>query len=137
MATRITTQSGFFHFSEQMSQMMDEMFRRYWRFSSTRCWQPTINIYETPQQYVICVDLAGMRREDIDVQIEQNRLVIQGKRPIPDPGSRADQLRIHLMEIDHGPFQRELEVPGDVDAAGVTAKYRDGMLWIELPKKPA
>jgi HSP20 family molecular chaperone IbpA len=43
-------------------------------------------------------------------------------------------MRVHLMEIDHGPFTREVELPPDADKAGISASYRNGMLWIEIPK---
>ncbi len=42
----------------------------------------------------------------------------------------------HLMEIDHGPFLRSVEVPSSVDVEAINAKYRSGLLWILLPKKP-
>jgi len=44
------------------------------------------------------------------------------------------RVRIHLMEIDHGGFCREVELPEDVDKDRIAANYRNGMLWIELPK---
>ena len=44
-------------------------------------------------------------------------------------------MRVHLMEIDHGAFAREVELPHDVIKEGINAKYVDGLLWIELPKK--
>jgi len=40
-----------------------------------------------------------------------------------------------LMEIDHGHFVRDVELPHDVHSEQITATYRNGMLWIELPKK--
>src|SRR5215213_8755257 len=53
------------------------------------------------------------------------------------PGGAAGEhrrVRIHLMEIDHGAFCREVELPQDVDRERISATYRNGMLWIELPK---
>ena len=44
------------------------------------------------------------------------------------------RVRIHLMEIDHGSFCREVELPEDVDRDRIVANYRNGMLWVELPK---
>jgi HSP20 family molecular chaperone IbpA len=49
-------------------------------------------------------------------------------------GSEHRRIRIHLMEIDHGSFCREVELPEDVDRERISATYRNGMLWIELPK---
>jgi HSP20 family protein len=70
----------------------------------------------------------------------------EGEGPTPGPtaagtgaaGSAAPtehrRIRIHLMEIDHGSFCREVELPEDVDRERISATYRNGMLWIELPK---
>ena len=49
-------------------------------------------------------------------------------------GAEHRRIRIHLMEIDHGAFCREVELPEDVDRERISATYRNGMLWIELPK---
>jgi HSP20 family molecular chaperone IbpA len=52
-----------------------------------------------------------------------------------EPGHQGPhRVRIHLMEIDHGGFCREVELPEDVDKDRIAANYRNGMLWIELPK---
>jgi HSP20 family molecular chaperone IbpA len=45
------------------------------------------------------------------------------------------RIRMHLMEIDHGSFARDVELPADVHHEQINARYRDGILWIELPKK--
>ena len=134
MATRIVTQEGFFYLSEKMSPAMEDLVRRSWRFSASPRWQPAVNICETPDTYCVCVDLAGMRRDKIDVRVEPGRLTIQGQRPIPRPKAKCDQLRMRQMEINHGPFCRELDLPPDVDTDNIAATYRNGMLWIELPK---
>jgi HSP20 family molecular chaperone IbpA len=49
----------------------------------------------------------------------------------PDKG----KLRVHMMEIDHGAFFREVELPERAAESKISAHYRNGMLWIELPKK--
>ena len=53
----------------------------------------------------------------------------------PCPDASDQRLRVHLMEIDHGSFAREVELPHDVIKEQITARYVDGLLWIELPKK--
>jgi HSP20 family molecular chaperone IbpA len=45
------------------------------------------------------------------------------------------RVRVHLMEIDHGPFARAVELPEDVQRTNIKAVHKNGMLWIELPKK--
>ncbi len=107
----------------------------YWRYCATSQWQPSINICEVQDAYHVCVDLAGMRRENIDVQVHADRMIIRGQRAIPRPDVPAEQLRMHHMEILHGPFCREMDLPPDVDPQGITARYTDGVLWVKLPKQ--
>ena len=56
-----------------------------------------------------------------------------GEEPEAEPANR--RIRLHLMEIDHGAFRREVELPADADREGITANHRNGLLWIEIPKK--
>ena len=85
------------------------------------------------------------------------RLVITGDRPVPRGPAVADvfagesdepaagegaaatatlpRQRVHRMEIDHGHFAREVDLPADVDQNAISATYRAGLLWVELPKR--
>lgn len=108
----------------------------YWRYCATPHWEPSINLCEYPDAYYVCVDLAGVRREDIDVQVQAGHLVLRGQRTVPRPDVQAEQVSIHHMEIEHGPFCREMDLPEDVDTQGIAARYKDGILWITLPRRP-
>jgi HSP20 family protein len=57
-----------------------------------------------------------------------------GASPPAEQSSEPGKIRVHLMEIDHGSFCREVELPLNVDRDRITANYRNGMLWIEIPK---
>jgi HSP20 family protein len=98
-------------------------------------------LYENDASYVVCVDLAGVVKDEIDLQVGKNTLTLRGSRAVPsqaseDAGEAApSRFRVHLMEIDHGHFVRDVELPHDVHSEQITASYRNGMLWIELPKK--
>ena len=104
---------------------------RFFRFSPPDAWQPATNLYETEDRYVVCVDLAGVSREEIDVEVRQELLVIRGQRESPRPQSKS---KVHLMEIDHGNFRRTINIPSVVDVENIRARYVDGYLWVELPK---
>ncbi|HVX83287.1 MAG TPA: Hsp20/alpha crystallin family protein [Phycisphaerae bacterium] len=120
----------------QMNQMVDrEMKRDVGAFSPLETFRPAVNLYETQGAFLICVDVAGMDQNDIDVSLEKEMVIIRGRRqsPMPPDGSRA--VAMHLMEIDHGSFCRSVEVPAGVDMEGISANYHVGMLWVTLPKK--
>ena len=104
----------------------------------TDAWRPAVNLYETEGAYLICVDLAGMDEKDIEVSLEKSTLTVRGRRvsPMPPDGSRA--VAVHLMEIDHGRFYREIKMPENADienADAIQASYRGGFLWVRIPKK--
>lgn len=100
---------------------------------SAECgWTPSLNCYESPGMLYVCVELAGVDRDTIQVRVEPGRLTIHGHRATPEPPTDATH-RIHCMEIDAGPFERTLALPPTVKLDRVSSKYRDGLLWIELP----
>ncbi len=97
---------------------------------------PPVNLYETDSSFLVCVDLAGMDGDAIDVTVRDNILVIAGTREHPQPTWPNNGLSIHLMEIDQGPFCRSVEIPADVEVSAIRAKYTPtGYLWVELPKR--
>ena len=118
------------HMGEAMA-MQRATHGRFFRFSPPDAWQPATNLYETKDRYVVCVDLAGVNRKEIDVEVQQDVLVIQGQRESPRPQSRS---KVHLMEIDHGNFRRTITIPSSVQMTNIKARYVDGYLWVELPK---
>jgi len=113
----------------------------YFGFLPNEQWTPNVNLYETELAYLVCVDLAGVEKEKIDIEVIDGRLRLRGNRTVPawsDAGGSDLQnvrVRVHLMEIDHGPFARDVELPRDVIRDQISAKYVNGVLWIELPKK--
>lgn len=114
--------------------------KSYYTFRPGEVWSPNVNLYETDAAYVVCVDLAGVDKDKIDLEMADQKLTLRGTRQVPmceaPPGQESVRVRVHLMEIDHGAFTREVEIPEDVQRDKVAATYRNGMLWIELPKLP-
>jgi HSP20 family protein len=106
-------------------------------FSRPETWRPAINAYRCEECIAVCVELAGLSKEEIDVRVEPRRVLVRGQRLPPDPAeSKAKPVHILAMEIDYGPFEREVLLPVDVDPEQVTAEQRNGLLWIYLPFRP-
>jgi HSP20 family protein len=117
----------------QVDRHMNSLFgRSFSQWPGETVWQPAVNLYETGDRFLLCMDLAAVDHAKIDVQVQNNRLTVQGKRGDISP---KEPVRVHVMEIDHGNFRREVEFPESVDADRIQASYREGFLWIELPKK--
>jgi HSP20 family protein len=104
--------------------------------SGQHTWVPAINAYRCPSCFRICVDLAGVEKSDINLTIRDQRLSIRGVREVPEPGSeKKHAMQMIAMEIDYGPFEREFDLPDEVDAGKVHAEQKNGFLWIYLPLK--
>jgi len=118
---------------EQMNRML-EMSRERGidNFFESGGWEPPIDIYEDPDEVVVKVDLPGLDQSDIQVQIEDDVLVIQGER---NPESEEKKQNYHRMERAYGSFRRTFSLPVTIDQKRVAATCEKGVLTIVLPKK--
>jgi HSP20 family protein len=104
------------------------------RFTLSRQrWRPQIDIYETREEIVIIAEIAGVPREEIDLEIGPRTVKISGTR-IGRP--REEDARYRLAEIPYGRFERNLALPVPIDTDTVRACCRDGLLEIRLAKRP-
>ena len=95
-------------------------------------WAPPMDVYETADRYVITAEVPGLARDQVDLSLKDNRLMIRGTRPagVPESASR----HYHQIERGHGSFQRTFALGEPVDATTITADLRDGVLTVVLPK---
>jgi HSP20 family protein len=91
-------------------------------------WTPAADIYETESGYVVAMDLPGIDREALEIDVDDNRLIVRGTRAI----SESKQ---HRSERPRGKFLRTFSVPGSVEQGKIGAEYKDGVLQIRLPKR--
>src|SRR5437867_5679708 len=94
-------------------------------------WIPNTDVYVTEGTLIIKVELAGMRREDLELTVEGNRLMISGQRP---DGSRSTKCKFLVMEINYGPFECVIEIPPGYDLTEAKAAYQNGFLRIDVPQ---
>jgi len=126
--------------SSQINKFL-EWQKGYYNFYPGEVWTPSVNLYETDGSYLVCVDLAGVDKEKIDIEVSGNKLTLRGARAIQSVAEMdssenpSKRVKVHLMEIDHGPFARDVELPHNVHSEKIHARYLNGMLWIELPKR--
>ena len=140
MSMTATSDPPFSNLGRRANKMTEQMLQKvYFNFCPSETWTPSVNLYENEHAYLVCVDLAGVDKEKIDVEVQDNQLTLRGTRPVPIPDDHATQTdtgrrpRVHLMEIDHGAFCRQVELPVDVLRDQITAQYLNGMLWVEIP----
>jgi len=95
-------------------------------------WRPDADTYETATTVEVLVDLAGVEEDDLEVQLFEDVLVVEGRRQLP---SCQEGAVYHAAGIRQGPFRVELPLPAPVDAERVQARYDRGVLRITLPKR--
>ena len=91
-------------------------------------WIPAADIYETETGFLIALDLPGIKRDALEIDIDDNRLLVKGVRLVDDARTRRS-------ERPRGKFVRTFAVPASVDQARIGADYKDGVLQIRLPKR--
>ena len=100
-------------------------------FQEFVAWAPPVDIFETQDHLVIRAEVPGVRKEDMDVRIEDGVLTLHGERKQDTDVKEECVLR---MERVHGAFTRRFSLPTTVDAARVAAVYKDGVLEVTVPK---
>lgn len=115
--------SSSLHFVKTHSQSAQEG-------SSETYWVPNTDVYVCDEGLVIKVELAGMRREDLELVVESNRVKITGHRP---DGCRAAKCKFLVMEINYGAFETVIELPKGYDLSRARAAYQNGFLRIDVP----
>jgi len=119
----------------EFTRAVDEMFRLatpVFAFCEHR-WRPQMDIYEAADEVMILVELAGVSREDLQVEVGSRTVKITGRRR-ERPLDKA--VRYRLAEISYGYFQRVLTLPVPVDAESASATFSEGLLMVRLSKLP-
>ena len=94
-------------------------------------WAPPVDIFEKNDHLVIRAEIPGVQKEDMDVRIENGVLTLQGDRR---QDTEVREENAHRLERVYGMFTRTFSLPTTVDAAKVTATYKDGILEVSVPK---
>ena len=92
-----------------------------------------LDVYETPENFVVKAAVPGMAPEDVDISVEDDVLTIKGEHEQKDEVNEDHYLR---HELRWGSFQRSLRLPPTVDAEKADASFENGVLTLTLPKKP-
>ncbi|BCD60927.1 MULTISPECIES: Hsp20/alpha crystallin family protein [unclassified Nitratiruptor] len=98
---------------------------------SETIWMPAVNEREDEKAYYVEVDLPGVKKEDINVEVKDNVLVLSGERKFKKEEEDKGYKRV---ESFFGKFERRFTLPADADAEKIEAKVEDGVLTIVIPK---
>jgi HSP20 family protein len=95
-------------------------------------WRPAVDVYQTMENVVICIELAGVSKESIEISIHEDMLRITGVRKETVAGS--EKRSYYKMEIIFGPFERTIALPCHCDAHKALVEQHSGLVRIVLPK---
>ena len=123
-ATRPGLEFGF----GRLTSLQDELDRL---FGGQAAWAPALDVQEDKDNFRVRVELPGLKREDIDVSLDDGAVVISGERKTE---TVAEGTEMHRQERYYGKFSRALTLPSAIAGDKVTAAYKDGILTVTLPK---
>jgi HSP20 family protein len=94
-------------------------------------WFPSVDLSQTPDRFLIKVDLPGLEKDDIDVTVENQTLTLTGERRFD---SSEEGETFNRIERSYGKFSRTFQLPSNVDSGNVEAAFAHGVLTITIPK---
>lgn len=126
----------------QLQQEMDRLFDRSFRqlrsdlafedWPSFNQLKPSVDISERDHSYLISVEIPGVKKEDMALTQEGDRLIIRGEKK-HEHEEKSETL--HRVERSYGHFQRVLTLPEDAQVENISAQFKDGVLTIEVPRQ--
>jgi HSP20 family protein len=117
-----------------LAQFNDEINRLFdARYNPVSEWSPAVDVKETSNEYVLNVDVPGVKPENIDITLENGVLSLKGERQWEN---QEEQNNYKRVERARGTFFRSFSLPESADAEQVKAKSNDGVLEIVIPKQP-
>jgi HSP20 family protein len=118
--------------SDEVERLFDELIHRPWGFvGELRAWNPSLDVYENPDAFILEADLPGVNSADVKVEVEGNVLTLQGKRSFQ---RNHESTMFFCQERSCGEFTRRITLPESVDKDKIKAEFKDGVLRVVLPK---
>ncbi|HEX7070920.1 MAG TPA: Hsp20/alpha crystallin family protein [Rhodothermales bacterium] len=115
---------------------LDRVFEGYWPARANGdepapVWSPRVDIKETPDAFLVRIDVPGIPKDSIDINFNDGTLSVSGERKAEEKTEHENFVRV---ERSYGRFFRSFELPNTVDADNITASYEDGVLTVRVPK---
>ncbi len=119
-------------------EFIEEIERELWSFfraseKSLREVSPPADVYELPELFIIRIEMPGLDRDTLSVSLEGDNLIVRGSKK-NFVGTRG--IIFHQVEIDYSNYFKAFKLPENADTDRIKATYRDGHLYIAIPKKP-
>jgi HSP20 family protein len=109
-------------------RLMDELMRSAGNGNRVTGFTPLVDVHESEEEYLVKLDLPGVKADDVSVEVNDNVLSFSGSRAADERG------QAQLVERPYGSFVRTLTLPQGVDSDSIEAGYQDGVLELRIPK---
>jgi len=125
---------GLANMEREVERMIRSFFSEYRERMAFRRGQPSpqVDVYESKDQIRIVIELGGMIREDIEVHVTSDMVIIEGEKK--EDEAAGEKRKYICLEREFGPFRRLIEIPGAVDTGQIQAEMKQGILSLFLPK---
>jgi HSP20 family protein len=119
---------------DRVNRVFGDLSRRFDDDVTARgAWVPPVDIYENDQhELVLKAELPDLKREDIDIRVENNALTLSGQKKAEE---EVNEDRYHRIERTYGHFSRTFSLPNTVDTGKIAAEYKNGVLTVRLPQR--
>ena len=115
------------------SSSSDDGSRQLSTNTNRKTWRPLTDVSETDENVLVKMDLPGIPKENISIEVENNTLRVSGERT---QEKKDDSEKFHRVERSYSKFHQQLPLPEGVDPASVKASFEDGVLHLTIPKPP-
>lgn len=127
---------SYFPVAKDLNNFFDQFLKGYANddasFVDTGTWAPAVDIKEENDRFIVVADIPGVNKEDIHISLENSLLTINGERKVEKTEEKNGYSRVERVQ---GQFYRRFSLPQTADAAQISAKYKQGVLEISIPKK--
>jgi HSP20 family protein len=117
----------------EINRLFDNPLADFNGSEGSNTWAPALDLYENKDDLIVTAELPGLKKEDIDISLHEESLIITGERKEEKQSGEEEPQR---SERFYGRFQRTINLPKKVDAGAIKAAYKDGILTVTLPKAP-
>lgn len=121
-------------FHSRMTRLFDEVFGKPTSLRPERAgeWSPCVDVFETDKEFVIKADLPGLDKKDVEIEVKNNILTIKGEKK---KESELKEGNYYVLERSFGTFSRSFNMPDIADTQKTSAKFKNGILELKIPKK--
>lgn len=113
------------HWDKEVEKIFDA-------FSKTNAFTPACEVLDEEGLFTISMDIPGLSKDEIDIEVRENQLHISGERKLSE---RSDKTSVLRTERKYGKFTRTFNLPQNINSEGIQAKFLNGVLEIALPKE--